>query len=101
MDRNQLAEMAAVLMGVTDVSARRKSAGFSPQGYTGGPLNMDGYLADGRKASMRSEATDNELARRAMPRPYSMIGSMLNPQSAAVTDAIRENLIARMKATGY
>lgn len=74
---------------------------FTPQGYTGGPFNMPGRLADGRPAALRSEATEYERARRATPRAYSILGAMLQPDQAALVDAIRRRQFEVMDSTGY
>lgn len=79
------------------------SGPFSPQGYTGGGFNMPGMLSDGSPAAMRSEGTDYERARREMMHnpPFSILGSMINPQQASLVDAIRRQILQKQTQTGY
>lgn len=89
----------------TPASGKRVDA-FTPQGKTNpndwvGGYTRPGYLPTGEKAVVRSESTQFEKARRDLPRPHSIIESILSPESSAVVDAIRRRLFGRMRETGY
>lgn len=78
-------------------------AEFSRQGYTGGGVSMPGRLSSGAPAVVRSEATEYERAARelAQNQPYSIFGSLINPQQASLVDAIRAGIMRRQQETGY
>lgn len=92
-------------MLTTGVGRSLPVVGFSPQGDTGGGLNMPGFLADGRPANQRSESTEYARAaaqlRRPDWQPPSIIGAMINPQGASLVDAFRRNYLNQQQLTGY
>lgn len=79
---------------------------------SGGPVDDDEMSAAKRapqelpapRAPLRSESTENERARRQLQsplwRPYSLIGSMINPDQASLVDAVRRGAQQKMRATG-
>lgn len=64
----------------------KKSFAFSPQGDTGGGVNIPGRLSSGKPAVMRSESTEYEKARRMDPGPASVLQHLVSPQGAANRD---------------
>lgn len=76
---------------------------FSPQGFTGGPVNLPGRLSSGAPAALRSEGTEYERATRELMRhaPDSLLGALLQPQQSSVRDAIRAQLMRRRAETGF
>lgn len=83
----------------------RVAGPFTPQGNTGGGVNLPGRLSDGKPAVQRSEGTDYARAARELQRahnqPYSLIGAMIHPDQASFVDAIRRREFAKQAATGY
>jgi hypothetical protein len=81
---------------------RKKS--FDPQGESR-PVNIPGLTGEGKPARLRSESTERAQIKRQNQRlgteePSSLLGHLLNPQSASVHDAIYRGNRKRIEATG-
>jgi len=79
---------------------QRMRKGFSPQGNTGGGVNMPGLLSTGKPAVMRSESTEHERARRADPGPAPILQHLISPENASFRDVISSRERKRKAATG-
>lgn len=78
---------------------------FSPQGPTGGGVNIPGRLNNGKPAVLRSESTERARANAdagamGVTRPASVLQGLINPQGAAVHDAIYADQRRKIDETG-